>query len=462
MIPQFVHRFLASVSSAQPGLNSAELSKRHVGEMVWLAGGQVATLILGFVSIKLITSIGPDGYGRFVLATSVVSIMSLTFFGPLEQGYIRMYFVYKDEPDHRAVYLSSLLKVLQWSFGALIILGLLAAVVCLFSIGMEAGFYVASASMVIFAVLNVPINGMLNAMRMRKETAIVQVVERAIVIALLGAVMLSWMLDATVVMVCVAIASAVTLVIRLRIYRRVRDSVRVFGDLVRTDGHRAMEREIFRKIVSYSTPFLLWGVLSWIQLNGERWVINGMLNGSDVGRYGLAVNLINNSAVVVFNVLTLYAVPIIFGKFTTSDRSFSGMRLIRVYGWATVALFLSVGIVLLVGGDAIVHLISTRQFIIGGPILFFLTIGLGAFSVGQTLTQVGLAYHRPDIYIAPKVVTAVLSIAAYLAGCYWAGIAGVVGAIVIINLLYLLFIYAANKHLLATHPVVPIAAAVTE
>jgi O-antigen/teichoic acid export membrane protein len=212
-----------------------------------------------------------------------------------------------------------------------------------------------------------------------------------------------------------------------------------------------LQNEIYKKIAIYSTPFILWGAISWIQSNGERWVINGILTPFDLGRYGFASSLISSSIVVIFNVISQFITPIIFNKFSSNTEAAKkiGMRIIRLYSWITFMLFFTFGIVLFFTGNFITHLISTNEFTIDSSILFLLTVGIGIFCVAQTLTSIGLAYHKPKIYIVPKILSALLSIIAYVIGCYLAGIMGVVIAIVVVNCLYLIMIFIANKKFLS-------------
>ena len=457
MLAPVINRVLRIAGPKLDGIG-LQISAPQGKELSWLAGGQLVSVFLSLISIKLITSIGAEEYGKFVLATSVSGLLSLTFFGPMEQGFVRLYFDYRDSEQSRSVFSNTLLRLLSWSAG---VLAVLAVVFILFAhsrLKAGTGFTAAAAIMVLLAALNVPLSGMINAFRLRKEGAIIQVAERSIVIMLVAAIFFRQGLNVTGVIGCVAFASAVSLLLRFRVYRKALPGTIPARESAAPDHLRQLRREILQKIAVYSQPFVLWGILAWMQSNGERWVINGMLPGADLGRYGLAASLVNNSVVVVFAMLTQFMTPIIFAKFSTNGSTLEGMRLIRLYGWATSVMFLSVGIVLLFAGDPVIRLISTSQFTIGGPVLFSLTIGLGAYSVGQSLTQVGLALRRPEIYIVPKVVTAVLSVGAYLLGCRWGGIVGVVGAIVFVNMLYLLLVYLANKRFLAAMPVAPEAA----
>jgi O-antigen/teichoic acid export membrane protein len=293
------------------------------------------------------------------------------------------------------------------------------------------------------------LSGMLNAMRLRREAALLQIAERVLIIVLLYALLANFQRRASSVMIALGIASALAVTIRLYIYLRALPGVS--GDkLERNHLLKENYREMYVNMLRYSSPFLVWGALSWLQSNGERWVINGMLTAADVGRYGLAANIVNSSAVVLFNILTQFITPIIFDKFSNEShgRTNEGIGLIRLYGWCTFVLFAFTALMLFLFGEQLIRLLSTDAFVVDSSLLAVLTLGIGMFYIGQAQATVGLALKMPTAYIGVKVASAVLSIAFYLAGCYWNGVIGIAMAILIVNSIYFVLTVNVNRSLL--------------
>ena len=71
------------------------LSKENLRELGWLITGQIFSVLLGFISIKMISTMGTFEFGKYSLILSIAAIISTIFYGPIEQGYIRFYFDYK-------------------------------------------------------------------------------------------------------------------------------------------------------------------------------------------------------------------------------------------------------------------------------------------------------------------------------------------------------------------------------
>jgi len=59
---------------------------------LWVFAEQVGTVIAGLFGVKLLTNIlGPSEFGMFILANTVVLLISVNFlFGPLGQGLLRV------------------------------------------------------------------------------------------------------------------------------------------------------------------------------------------------------------------------------------------------------------------------------------------------------------------------------------------------------------------------------------
>lgn len=78
---------------------------------------------------------------------------------------------------------------------------------------------------------------------------------------------------------------------------------------------------------------------------------------------------------------------------------------------------------------------------------------MGVFYMGQTLAMVGMALERPTVYVMPKIVSAVISVGVYIAGCMMFGLLGVVFGILIGNLVFLAGIIMVNKRTFAVRQV---------
>jgi O-antigen/teichoic acid export membrane protein len=337
-------------------------------------------------------------------------MLNLAMYGPMEQGYIRMLFYYGDKPAARETYFSSLRQVLFWCLGALLVVAGVGIALGRLVFAVDVPFAIAAAGMIIVAATAIPVTGMLGALRLRRE---------------------------------------VSIIVRLAFFNK-QARPREGASVSLTGPERnELRKEIYSRVVDYARPFLLWGGISWVQSNGERWVIEGVMTNADVGRYGLAANLVNNSAVLVVGVLGQFLGPIIFRQFSSSSdaEQRKGKEIIRLNTLLTLAVFGSAGIILALMGDSIIHFVSNRDFTMNGHILLLLTFGLGAYYVGQAMSTMGMARNQPGIYLRPKTISAGISIVLYYSGCVLWGLTGLVAGLLVANLIYVFLIWRANRRL---------------
>jgi O-antigen/teichoic acid export membrane protein len=421
-------------------------------EFSWLAGGQAFAVLLSLVSIKLVSTIGAAEYGKYVLALSVGGMLNLALYGPMEQGYIRMFFYYSTPDGTRAGYFRSLKWLLARLSGALTLVAGLGILAGQIFFGLEIPFTAATAASILLTATAIPVTGLLGALRLRREVSLLSIIERvAFIILLLG---VRWIvpLTATAILACLALSTGMILVARVSLLDRNAGPPPVPAEVRPGPSGAADRREIFSRILDYARPFLLWGGVAWIQSNGERWVIDGVMAKADVGRYGLAANLVNNSAVLVVGVIGQFLGPIIYRQFSSSaDAELrKGKAIIRMNTLVTVVIFGAAGLLLAYFGDVIIHAVSSHDFTMDGHILLLLTFGLGAFHVGQAMTSLGLAGNRPGVYVVPKFAAALVSLVLYYVGCRYWGLTGLVSGLFLANMLYVALIWNANRKLTGT------------
>jgi O-antigen/teichoic acid export membrane protein len=428
------------------------LSKNRISELTWLGGGQVLTVVLSMISVKLMTSLGADEYGKLTLSTSVASLLILCLFGPMEQAYVRLYFEHAGESRRLRIFKNSLLRTM-----ALALL-LVAAVVALLIVPLQnyaelpAAFTLMAGWMVLAALLNVPLGGILGAMRKRKEMALILVGERVIMIAVLFYIVRQPAASSISLMFAIAIATTLSAIARIVIYLRARGTgTEVAKEPV--DVKKTL-RELRASVLQYASPFILWGAFAWLQSNGERWVIGRMLSTADVGRYGLAYGLIANSGALAFTIMSQYLTPVIYQCFAsnTDEGRTRAMDLIRLEAVATALVFAITGVVLYFWGDIIIRFLSNSGFTLDAGFLILLSAGIGIFHMAQALTTVGMTLRKPEKYIRPKVVAAIASVLFYLVGCYMFGLPGIALAIIFASTLYLFWVSHTNHRMLLPQP----------
>ena len=409
---------------------------------------------MSFVSIKYITSIGTKNYGIFVLLTSLTSICYAVYFNPYEQGYVRFLFENSGSISQRKLFLQKFLRGMLKGTG--IAFALFAGVVVLaryFSHEAEY-FSLAAVIVIILPIANQPLTGMLNALRLRKTIAILQIAEKALQVIIFMIIVSRTKLTLTGVFWAISAAFSILLFARLFIIRRyAAESVSV-QKMNQSKIQDVLSPDLDRQIFAFMLPFIIWGIFGGLQANGERWIVESLLSSSDVGRYGLAFSLISSTAIVSYNILSQFFLPLIYETFSSRQEGGKayGGRLILIFRWIIILVFFGFACLFGFVGDTIIGLVSAKDFAVGGAFLFILTMGIGFFYIAQVETTIGLSLCKTNIYLVPKITASLSSLLLYFIGCSLGGLVGTALGVVVVNFGYLVWVVLVNRRLLSSGP----------
>ena len=311
--------------------------------------GQAGALVLGIVSIKLLTSMGTDAYGRYALVATVAALLSALVFGPAEQGFLRFYFPAAERGAART-YLGVLVRGLLAAVAALTVVTGVA--VSLVWSRADAGLALVVLAGGAFAVVSAgatPLAAMLNLLGQRRLNATLHVMERVVVVALLWVLARSGRLSVTTALAAGTAGVLVAALARTWSLGRVVAADRPMDAVTR----RAVRREAVTSVAAFGAPFAIWGLAGWLQSNSERWIIGTVLTTSGVGVYAMMLTIANVLIAFPYGVLAQLFTPAAYRRLHDLDdapRVDEGLRLIRVFVSGMVGLTLASAIAMLAFG----------------------------------------------------------------------------------------------------------------
>jgi len=168
-----------------------------------------------------------------------------------------------------------------------------------------------------------------------------------------------------------------------------------------------------KRVWIYATPFLIWAVAGWMQLNGEKWIINGILTLKDVGIYAIMMAIVNALVVIPSNVINEFATPIIFQKYADLENIKNmekGYTYIKIIMLLVFILSIISTVVTYFFAEDLILIISSKDYINYWYLLPLLTFGTSLFYLGQTQTILGMALDKPKKYLPPKILIGILAI----------------------------------------------------
>ena len=435
------------VRTAFREVRQTDLSRRRASDLSWLLVGQAGALALGIVSIKLLTSMGTDAYGRYALALTVAALLSGLVFGPAEQGFLRFYYPAAETGSSRT-YLGVLYRGLLLGVAAVGLVTGVAASLAWSGSGTALALTVTAGGA--FAAVSAgatPLAAMLNLLGRRRLNATFQVVERAAVVLALWLLARGGRLSVTT-----ALLAGAAGVVLVALGRAVSVSRAVPADEpMDAAARREIRRGAVRSVASFGAPFAIWGLAGWLQSNSERWIIGTLLSTSDVGVFAMMLTIANVLIAYPYGVMAQLFTPAAYRRLHDRDdaaRADEGLRLIRVFGFGMVALTgVSAWVTLLFGRLAISWL-SSPAFAASWYLLPVVCVGTGLFFVGQSLSLVGASLNAPRIYLTPKILSGVLAVGLNAAGAWAFGLPGIAVASWATGGVYVALVVRANRRLL--------------
>ncbi|MDP3831813.1 MAG: hypothetical protein Q8Q47_11115, partial [Ignavibacteriaceae bacterium] len=74
-----------------------KFSAQNFSEISWVVIGQILNVLLNFLIIKQLASLGTESYGIYALILTINLLMGSLLYGPATQAFIRFYYHYRDK-----------------------------------------------------------------------------------------------------------------------------------------------------------------------------------------------------------------------------------------------------------------------------------------------------------------------------------------------------------------------------
>jgi O-antigen/teichoic acid export membrane protein len=415
-------------------------------EIGWLVSGQAVSIILGFVSMKLLTSMGTKEFGKYSLVLTIAAFVSAVLYGPAEQGFVRFYYIFSNK-GKAGTYIRIFYKFLLAAGCSFLIIALLAIPFnWLLKTSESSSGILTMGIYIIFSCSSNLFNSMLNLLRKRKANTVLQITERVLTIVFLFLLGYSTKPTANNSLFAILVALIIVVIVKAKVLNRY-----IPKDILPSKAVDVKERrEIIKVIVTFSIPFAIWGVTGWMQSNSERWVIAKYLSTADVGIFSIMAILANYLVAMPSSMISQFMQPIIYENISAGDdlpRQVKGKKVLKYLVITIIAVAVFSTIFSAIFGRYIILLVSNKEFVAYWYILPILCVGIGIFNIAQALINVGVVSNVPKIYLFPKIITGIFALLSNLYFISRLGIIGIAISICITSTFYLLLIIFINSRL---------------
>lgn len=416
----------------------------------WLGFSQLILLLLGFISIKLTSSMGPAEFGKLALALSVMNFLVLFVYNPLEQTYSRFFFEHYSS-SNKAIYVQFLIRtILLLGILAVVCILLVSGILWMLKVQIGNHYFIALTGFyALFMASGLPFQSLINLMKERKIFSLMQIYDKVSqVLGLIGLFLLGLLVSIHVLAVYMIFA-AVGLFIRLHYFKKLTS----YGDLKKpaASEKNLIEVKMKKEMLLFVAPIFILGLMNWLQTNSERWVIGFSMTTANVGVYFLMWTIANTILSIISAIATQFVNPYIYDKFSdinNCDKIAIGIRYIKYFVSviAVGTLFMSIG--LYYSKEFLIRFISNPNFLNYSALLPIIFIGLGLYNVGQTLCLLGYLLKQNNQYIVPKILSGVITLVAYFCTGKFYGLVGIAFASIGVNIFFIGSIVMANRRIL--------------
>ncbi len=417
--------------------------KKNIYDLLWLIFGQGVTFVLGIFITKQISKIGPEEFGKYSLILTIQGFINLVYFGPAEQSFLRFFYDYEKKGDAHA-YTKLMVQFLRNSGVSILFLFVLAGIYLQIALGGYLFLYLSAIGLfLMMTLINPLLISFLNLLKYRKINSVLQIGERVLAYSTL--LLFYWWISPSITIILFSFSFSLLVIIVYRVF--FISKIIPFQVQIKT-GFR---HEVFKKILIFSSPFLLWGIASWLQMYSEKWIILQYLGGVVLGKYSFIYTIANIFIVIPYGVISQFIIPSIYEK-SNDLKNEANLKQISFF----LLLFVGVlGIITLIAlfitslfGRQLILFLGNPLFEDAWTMLPILCLGLGLFYVGQALSTLGMSLNVPRIYLKPKIITGVIAVVGNYFVVRLYGIEGIVYGLVFIGLFYLSSIIIVNKALL--------------
>ncbi|MDP2645346.1 MAG: lipopolysaccharide biosynthesis protein [Desulfobacterales bacterium] len=418
------------------------------GEIIWVLTGQLITFTGGIAGVKVLTNVmGPENYGQLGLGLTISGLVNLFFFGPFGQAIVRFFSICREKATLPA-YFKAVFRMQKHTSLVLLVVSVPAAGATYLKSGPGwAWLIVISLLFGYFSGVNNSFLSFHNAIRQRRMVALHQGADMWLRMLAAMAVLLLANRSGSAALAGFCIGTAVVslswgyLTFNMKV---VSQHCLSAGESVEDDF------KTYREFFVYIRSFLYFSVFGAIVLYADRWILQAYHGQKEVGIYTALYLIANAPVVVIMNLAGQLMLPIIYdqaGDLKNPEYLQKSGKTVRLAVTAFGGGMLLLVLFAFFYGEPIVRLFSSEQYIAYASALWIILLGSCLFHIGQLLVMRGLSLARPNIYVLPKAVHAMI----FLITTGWLvqrqGPRGAAIAMALSASVYLLLVGIANRRL---------------
>ncbi len=418
-------------------------------EFGWVGLGQFLAVACSLLLVRILTGfLSQPEFGSLALALTFAQLANQTVLGGLSNGIGRFYPVACEEKQLASYFRTCRDLTL---IAAAITLGAGLVILLTFKISDQdrhLDIFLPATVLSITTGLNSVFNGIQNAARRRSTVAMLSGLEGALKIGFCAALLTFAGGNSFWALAGLSLASATTTLFQYI-------SLRPLIPKERSPAALHEKRQWMRMVISFSWPFSVWGVFTWLHLSSDRWCLDFCRDATEVAIYTVTYQLGFSPMIMVTGLLMSLLGPIFY------QRAGTGKELSRIRQTNQLVTQTSVFALLATATSVLFCLLLHRQIYQAftapsyhsqSDLLPVAVAAGGLFATGQFLSLKPLAQMTPKKILGIKIGTAVTGILFNLVGAYELGARGVLVSLLCFAMLYAILMARVSTTPIETDP----------
>ncbi len=410
-------------------------------EAFWVFLGQIGAAAAGLVGVKILTSVLiPTEFGRLALANTVVALITANLFGPLGQGLMRYWPICRDRGDLH-IFHPVANRIGRFAVGISLLI-ILTLVIASFATSEKNWIVLMSIALIVGIVtgwMNLRIS-VFTAARERRLVALLNIGNASLRPILAVLFVLAIAVSASWAMLGYAIAAIIIVIIADSLYSRNHSSR--YRSLSMENNPGRPLNELAKEVITYSYPFLAWGIFGWMHLSCDRWSLQAFHGSEVVGAFAVVSMLASFPLIFGSGFLSNFFSPIAYQRAGDLSNDHTIISAYKIFSIMT-GIYITGAIILVVLFTflhrPLILLISNENFVKYSGLLPGLTFAWACYYLGSLIASFGLLIKKSQYYIFPKLVSSLVAVVSTFYLSYKLGPKGVVFGLMIAGIVYALW-----------------------
>jgi O-antigen/teichoic acid export membrane protein len=415
------------------------MNKNRIIEIATVVISSVASILITFLGTKFISkSLGPTKYGELSIYLTFLNIPIMVFSGPFSNAVSR----YVDIALTNKKGKNLEFDILNYSNRFLLIVSIIffcLLIYCFLKTNLNLALiitllYLQSVSFIYFQ----NIITVLSTLRMRLISALGSNFDKIgkYIVAAFAIFLVNT--DVATILFCFTIASFFSLGLGIFFY------FKNIKPIYKTHEYDSLF-SYSNDLKNYAYPFLIWGLIIWVQNSSEKWILNYFTNEASVGIYSIYNQIGFQTFVLGTSVLSAYLLPILYQKVNQNNKKFA----YQINNKITVIISI-LGILAVIFSylfkENLILLLSSNEYIGYSHLLPIITLGGVLFVLSQNMCNIPILALRTELLIWPKISTGIVGIVSNFVLIKHYQLEGLSYALVITNLFFFLYLYYINNY----------------